>query len=473
MDQAHVETSTRYASSINQKINRGALRKWIRLSIVLSIFASDALLLIVAANAAAFLRFGAFVETHLWNLLVVIAPTYLIVAAGLRAYSLRVICNPIASFGRAFGALIIAAGLTFTAAFAFKVGASYSRLEIGYIFTSAAFLFAISRMPFALAIRRSDVLQLKAALLTDDLFYALPRGMEGANLARSVIDVNRLGWSPAKDDPNFLNMLFEQLRPFDRVILVFEQELSRNAWADVMRRTGLQAEVLDPTISAMLPVAVSRLADQATLVISRGPLSLRERALKRALDLGLTLAAMPVVLPVACLVAIAIKLDSRGSVLFAQTRVGRNNHHFHCYKFRTMSANSTDSKGDRSTMRDDDRITRVGRFLRKSSLDELPQLWNVLRGEMSLVGPRPHALGSRAEGALFWEADQSYWLRHAVKPGVTGLAQVRGYRGATHAKRDLELRVASDLEYITRWSLWLDINILLRTAAVVVHHNAY
>src|SRR3546814_15839125 len=130
-------------------------------------------------------------------------------------------------------------------------------------------------------------------------------------------------------------------------------------------------------------------------------------------------------------VAIAIKLESRGSVFFRQERLGRGNRLFLVYKFRSMRVEKCDENGDRSTARDDDRITRVGQFIRRTSIDELPQLWNVLRGEMSLVGPRPHALGSRAGGALFWDVARRYWYRHATKPGLTGFAQVRGCRGAT------------------------------------------
>src|SRR3546814_5934722 len=111
-------------------------------------------------------------------------------------------------------------------------------------------------------------------------------------------------------------------------------------------------------------------------------------------------------------VAIAIKLESRGSVFFRQERLGRGNRLFLVYKFRSMRVEKCDENGDRSTARDDDRITRVGQFIRRTSIDELPQLWNVLRGEMSLVGPRPHALGSRAGGALFWDVDRRYWYRH-------------------------------------------------------------
>ncbi|MFD2029540.1 sugar transferase [Ancylobacter dichloromethanicus] len=113
------------------------------------------------------------------------------------------------------------------------------------------------------------------------------------------------------------------------------------------------------------------------------------------------------------------------------------------------------------------------KFLRRTSIDELPQLFNVLMGTMSLVGPRPHALGSRAEGSLFWELVPDYWSRHAVKPGLTGLAQIRGLRGATESRRDIEARVAADLEYINNWSLWLDVSILILTARVIIHRNAH
>ena len=129
--------------------------------------------------------------------------------------------------------------------------------------------------------------------------------------------------------------------------------------------------------------------------------------------------------------------------------------------------------GARSTGRHDDRVTRVGRFIRAHSLDELPQLFNVLRGEMSIVGPRPHALGSRAEDKLFWDIDTSYWHRHAVKPGLTGLAQVRGYRGATETVSDLSNRLQADLEYLSGWSLWRDIAIIFATFRVLIHRNAY
>ena len=186
----------------------------------------------------------------------------------------------------------------------------------------------------------------------------------------------------------------------------------------------------------------------------------------------LLLAALALALPL-LLVALAIRIEDGGPALFLQRRVGRNNQFFNIYKFRTMRVAKADHAGRRSTSRDDDRVTRIGRWLRRTSIDELPQLFNVLKGEMSLVGPRPHALGSQAGDKLFWEVDDQYWTRHALKPGLTGLAQVRGLRGATDVESDLTRRLDADLEYLNGWSIWRDIGIVLGTLRVLVHPKAY
>jgi len=208
-------------------------------------------------------------------------------------------------------------------------------------------------------------------------------------------------------------------------------------------------------------------------VVSRGPLNLANRAKKRLLDIALTVPVLILIAPLMAVVAILIKLDSPGPIFFKQERIGRGNMLFHILKFRSMKLEQCDGAGATSTQRDDDRITRVGAFIRKTSIDELPQLINVLLGEMSLVGPRPHALGSTAEEQLFWQVDRQYWHRHALKPGITGLAQIRGFRGATETRRDILNRVEADLEYLHGWSLMRDIAILFGTLNVLVHKNAY
>lgn len=209
------------------------------------------------------------------------------------------------------------------------------------------------------------------------------------------------------------------------------------------------------------------------MVVAEGPLGKFESALKRAFDLMVSIGAITLLAPVMIPVALAIKLTSPGPVLFIQTRIGQGNRLFKMYKFRSMRLDQTDQGGNRSASRDDDRITPIGRVIRMTSIDELPQLLNVLKGEMSIVGPRPHALGSRAEDKLFWEVDGRYWHRHAAKPGLTGLAQIRGFRGATERTSDLTNRLQADLEYLHNWSIWRDLYIILQTVRVLVHRNAY
>ena len=177
---------------------------------------------------------------------------------------------------------------------------------------------------------------------------------------------------------------------------------------------------------------------------------------------GLALAGVPM-----ALIALAVKLDSPGPVLFRQRRTGFNNRDFYVLKFRTMYEDAADPEVVRQVSEGDPRVTRVGAILRRTSLDELPQIFNVLWGDMSFIGPRPHAPGTRAGGRLFEEVASRYAARHRVKPGLTGLAQVRGWRGPTETEEKLIRRVESDLEYIETWSPWLDLTILVRTLVAV------
>jgi len=208
-------------------------------------------------------------------------------------------------------------------------------------------------------------------------------------------------------------------------------------------------------------------------VVSTGPLGLRARIIKRIFDILVAATGLLALAPLLIAVAVLIKLEDGGPVLFIQRRMGRGNRLFDMLKFRSMREERLDPAGERSTGRDDDRITRIGAFIRRTSIDELPQLFNVLKGDMSIVGPRPHALGSRANNKYFWDIDRQYWQRHCLKPGLTELAQVRGHRGATEHEKDLTDRLQSDFEYIAQWSLPSDVGIVLRTARVLTHRNAF
>jgi Undecaprenyl-phosphate glucose phosphotransferase len=180
-------------------------------------------------------------------------------------------------------------------------------------------------------------------------------------------------------------------------------------------------------------------------------------------------------LPVMAVIALAIKLDSRGPILFKQKRYGFNNDMIEVYKFRSLYADAADPGAERLVTKDDPRVTRIGRILRKTSLDELPQLFNVVfKSNLSLVGPRPHAINAKAEARLYNEAVDGYFARHRVKPGLTGWAQINGWRGETDTHEKIKKRVEHDLYYIENWSVLFDILIVARTPfALIKSENAY
>lgn len=203
--------------------------------------------------------------------------------------------------------------------------------------------------------------------------------------------------------------------------------------------------------------------------VQRAPLTRLERSLKRSLDLLGACAVLLALSPLMLITALLIKLDSAGPVLFFQKRNGFSGRSFRIVKFRTMHV-LEDGHFIRQARRDDPRVTRVGRILRRSNIDELPQLFNVLSGEMSLIGPRPHATAHNNE---YTRVVGNYAFRHHVKPGITGWAQVNGYRGETATVDLMEKRVDLDLWYINNWSLWLDVRILLKTLLIQLRPSGY
>jgi Undecaprenyl-phosphate glucose phosphotransferase len=236
----------------------------------------------------------------------------------------------------------------------------------------------------------------------------------------------------------------------------------------------------------VLPIPVTLIPDAATaelvrqswhqighsvaIELQRPPLSAYELAFKRAIDVFAAGCGLFILMPLLILVAIAIKIDSRGPVLFMQTRRGFNGKRFKIFKFRSMSVLEDGATIKQATAADN-RVTRVGALIRKTSIDEIPQLINVLRGEMSIVGPRPHAV---AHDDYFLKQIENYAFRHHVKPGITGWAQVNGQRGETQTLDKMQQRVEYDLWYINNWTVWLDFMIMLRTINEVASgENAY
>lgn len=251
------------------------------------------------------------------------------------------------------------------------------------------------------------------------------------------------------------------LRPEDIFILVpwsrrDTVEACINAFLRVPASIHLGPERI---LDRFADLQIERMGPIKSLQLARKPLSTFEIVQKRIFDIVLAAMALLLLSPLFALVALMIKLDSRGPVFFLQRRYGFNQEPFRIYKFRSMHT-LEDGRIVTQVARNDSRVTRIGRFLRRTNIDELPQLINVLRGDMSLVGPRPHAL---AHDQLFERQIANYARRHNVKPGITGWAQVNGYRGETDTKEKMLLRVEHDLYYIDHWSMWLDIRILFLT----------
>jgi polysaccharide biosynthesis protein PslA len=184
---------------------------------------------------------------------------------------------------------------------------------------------------------------------------------------------------------------------------------------------------------------------------------------KRMFDIAVAGGALLFLAPLLIVIAILIKITSRGPVLFHQYRYGYRNRFFKIYKFRSMRTNVCDAAGVKQTVEGDSRITPIGRILRKTSLDEIPQLLNVIKGDMSLVGPRPHVPGMLAAELPYEDLVPYYFQRHTARPGITGLAQVNGCRGSTVESNRAISRIDYDLDYIEKWSLGMDIMIILRT----------
>lgn len=216
--------------------------------------------------------------------------------------------------------------------------------------------------------------------------------------------------------------------------------------------------------------SVREIAGIPVLTLSETPLVGMRLFLKNLEDKVLAFLILLFAAPFLAAVAIAIKLDSPGPVFFRQERMGWSGDSFRIWKFRSMVTHQPAASAVRQAQKNDPRITRVGAFIRRTSLDELPQLFNVLMGEMSLVGPRPHAI---AHDVQYSPDVSGYFARHNIKPGITGLAQVRGLRGETREIEQMIRRVDSDIEYINNWSLWLDFVILVRTFFAFTGKNAY
>jgi Undecaprenyl-phosphate glucose phosphotransferase len=400
-----------------------------------------------------------------------VASVFVVVAMRASEYNLANIASP--SFKRLAWHWMVSLSLFLAAVFVLKVGGIFSRGAFLIFAVAGAAALIVNRNFVAIALNTGLVRSLlqpqRCALVGDAGEVSRAQlQLEKSSSNISITECIEIGeGSDSKTLANVINRLMSLSREHAIDTILIALPWSRSAEIKTalatLRQQALPVILLpDAQVSQFISQPSISFSDLPAFVIKRQALSSAEQMNKRILDVVLAAFALVVLSPIFALAALLIKVDSPGPVFFRQRRSGFNNRDFQILKFRTMHV--MEDRGQiRQASRKDERITRVGAFLRRSSIDELPQLINVLRGEMSLVGPRPHAVSHNAEWA---ELVDDYALRHHIKPGITGLAQVNGYRGLCDTCEHVKMRVHYDLEYINHWSIWLDLQIIAKTMCV-------
>ena len=437
-----------------------------RLQCYIALIAGDIVSLFAGFGMAGYLFAGPQGWSDALRQSQILLPVFLTIALYNGSYSIAALRDAWAGVFRSQAALLLSVAAVVFIAFFAKASSDFSRLG----FSSGTVCTILLLLWTRLQMRSFTAWHCGAnpfnQLVIDD-------GGPRVDIPGAIrISASAMSLRPNLNDPHALDRFGMILRNIDRVI-VSCPAARRADWAMMLKGANVEGEVLDDEVARLGAQGARVDGGHGLLLVSAGPLGLRDRIVKRLLDMGFAAGAILMLSPLLLAVAIAIKVQDRGPVFFVQRRMGRGNRFFNMYKFRSMTVALCDTEGNLSASKGDQRVTRVGRFIRSTSIDELPQLINVLLGDMSLVGPRPHAIGSQAGSKLFWEVDLRYWQRHSLKPGLSGLAQVRGFRGATEKESDLVYRLQSDLEYLEGWTIMRDIKIIFLTLRVLVHDRAF
>jgi Undecaprenyl-phosphate glucose phosphotransferase len=456
--------------------------------IEIAVFAADVVLLIASSlvcsvgyhwitemnlgHATAFVSVGIFAAAN-FSTIMAARQNYRLKNLTLRARQAR---DAIITWCGVYGMLAVVA-------FAMKIGGAFSRgsailFFFGGLITLVSWRVLVTRViSHALA---------NGSFATRKIIVIAERGQNASS--RSLNELRRYGYHPV----NIWEVSREEIASPGitgslRSKLADIIEVARNQRIEdvYLLMNWHHRRIIDGILNALtvLPISVHLIPDESAAhflrhpianvgsawaaELRRAPLSRGELAAKRCFDICLSTAAIVTMLPLMLITALLVKLDSRGPIFFRQKRNGFNGQAFNIFKFRTMHV-LEDGPMILQAKRNDPRVTNLGRWLRRSSIDELPQLFNVLRGDMSLVGPRPHAISHDSE---YEKLIANYAFRHHVKPGLTGWAQVNGYRGETRQIEQMERRVEHDLWYINNWSPWLDLRIVLQTVVVALRQT--
>ena len=407
-------------------------------------------------------------------------------------YSIPTLRHGLHDFGRIFlawtGVFVAFAVVAFLA----KVGDAYSRVWVATWYASGVVVLAAMRASTAALVRSwtaSGALERRAVIVggggaAEDLIHALDAQPDSDIHIFGVFDDRKDDRSPPTVAGYKKLGTISELVDFGRLahidlLIVSLPITAENRLLQFLKQ--LWVLPVDIRLSAhtsrlqFRPRTYSFVGKVPFFDVADKPIADWDYVLKSVFDRVAGALILLLISPIMAAVALAVRLDSPGPVLFKQKRYGFNNELIEVYKFRSMYVNMTDARADKLVTRDDPRVTRVGRFIRKTSLDELPQLFNVVfKGDLSLVGPRPHAVQAKASNRLYDEVVDGYFARHRVKPGITGWAQVNGWRGETDTEEKIQQRVQHDLYYIENWSVWLDLKILARTPfSLLSTRNAY
>jgi Undecaprenyl-phosphate glucose phosphotransferase len=395
-------------------------------------------------------------------------------------YSLRALSAYIKSLPAVMLGWTIAFATLVASVFFLKVGADVSRVWLAAWFASGALCIMAERLLAGWYVRHaanSGRLYQRVAIygtgpLTESLLEELEADSHSIVRIAGIFDDRNDGRAPrhVAGYPRLggINDLIAMSRSKQLDLVVVSLPLAaENRLSSVAGRLSvLPADVKMPARASSLrfsPRTYSHVGSVAMIDLFERPIADWDHVSKWLFDKIIGSVALAVLAPLMLLIAIAVKLESRGPVFFRQKRYGFNNELIEVLKFRSMYVDRCDATASKLVTKDDPRVTRVGRFIRKTSLDELPQLINVVRGNLSLVGPRPHAVQAKAAGHLYDEVVDGYFARHKVKPGITGWAQINGWRGETDTEEKITKRIEHDLYYIENWSVFLDLYILFKT----------
>lgn len=381
----------------------------------------------------------------------VLAPIYALLAINGGAYGIRMLGAARISAAHALWAFVQAAMLTLLIIFLAKIGDQISRLTflVGGVFS----FFALVACRYGMTALSRRIL---GAVPRVEMFIA--DGVETPHIPAHMafVDARKARIDPTKHDAKMAEKLARAVGGAEHVVVACPSERIED-WTIALKSLSARGEILVPEMARFAPVRGGTFQHHPTLIVAGGPLDFRQRIIKRLFDVIVSLGAIIALSPVLLITAIAVKLTSPGPILFKQARLGRDARPFRILKFRSMRAEMSDHNASQLTQKNDPRITPIGAFIRKTSIDELPQLFNVLIGDMSIVGPRP-PIPTEVEKYTWWQR-----RRISVKPGLTCVWQVYG-RNRVSFKRWVEM----DLYYIDNWSLWLDLKLIAHTVRVVL-----